>query len=264
MAKYKFGFIGLGNMGGALAAAACADHPARVIVANRTQARAEAFAEKYGCAVGTFEEAARESEYVILGMLPGAVCEVASRVYPAMRASGDRRVLVSMAAGVSLAQLQACTNDALPIIRIIPNTPVAVGKGLILYAANEHIDADTIADFTSAMSCAGTLDPLPESLFYAGSAVAGCGPAFAAMFIDALADGGVKAGLPRAKAIAYAAQMLRGAAELAIRTGDHPGALKDAVCSPGGSTIEGVQALEEGGFRAAVMRAVVAAWEKHR
>ena len=94
-------------------------------------------------------------------------------------------------------------------------------------------------------------------------AVAGCGPAFTAIFIDALADGGVKAGLPRAKAIRFAEQMVLGAAQLALDTGKHPAQLRDDVASPGGSTIEGIQALEEGGLRAAVINAVVEAWKKH-
>ena len=104
------------------------------------------------------------------------------------------------------------------------------------------------------------LNPLID----AGSAVSGCGPAFAAMFIEALADGGVACGLPRAKAQAYAAQMLLGTAALALRGGEHPGAMKDAVCSPAGSTIQGVRALEAGGFRSAVFEAVVASYEKTR
>ena len=213
---------------------------------------------------GSPEDVARESEYVIIGTLPGAVRETVARVYPAMKESGEKRVLVSMAGGVTLKDLASFTDPALPILRIMPNTPVAVGKGLILYAENERVDAETIRDFLSVLSAAGTFDPLPEALFSAASAVAGCGPAFAALFMEALADGGVKAGLPRAKALLYAEQMILGAAELAIRTGKHPGRLKDEVASPGGSTIEGIQALEEGGFRAATMRAVVAAWEKHK
>jgi len=102
-----------------------------------------------------------------------------------------------------------------------------------------------------------------EKLFGAGSSVAGCGPAFAAIFIDALADAGVKTGLPRAKAIRFAEQMILGTAQLALDTGKHPAQLRDEVASPGGATIEGIQALEEGGFRAATINAVIEAWKKH-
>ena len=112
------------------------------------------------------------------------------------------------------------------------------------------------------MKEAGRFDELPENLIDAGSAVAGCGPAFAYMMIEALADGGVACGLPRTKAIEYAAQMLAGSAEMVLKTGEHPGALKDAVCSPAGSTIQGVRALEERGFRSSLFEAVAAAYEK--
>lgn len=264
MARYKLGYIGVGNMGAALAGASCAFNARQVIVANRTPEKADAFAERTNCAVGTMEYVARESEFVVIGTLPGAVEETVRKIYPAMKAAGEKRVLVSMAGSVTLSDLAAMTDPEFPIIRIMPNTPVAVGKGLVFYAPNANVDEATVVDFVKAMAPAGSLDPLPEQLFNAGSAVAGCGPAFAALFIDALADGGVKAGLPRDKAILFAEKMLLGTAELALRTGKHPGQLKDEVASPGGSTIEGIQALEEGGFRAAAMRAVVAAWEKHK
>ena len=112
------------------------------------------------------------------------------------------------------------------------------------------------------MSGAGLLDRVEERLIDAGSAVAGCGPAFACMFLEALADGGVACGLPRQKALAYAAQMLKGTAGLLLESGQHPGQMKDAVCSPGGSTIAGDRALEESGFRGAAMDAVIAALER--
>lgn len=264
MAKYKLGFIGIGNMGSALATACCAHDPGSVIVANRSMEKAEAFAKSHGCAFGHMEDAARESKYIIIGTLPGAVAETVGRILPTIKGTKEKRVLVSMAGGVTLEKLAAMADEARPIIRILPNTPVAVGKGLIFYAPGAHADGETVADFLETMAPAGAFEPLSESLFTAGSAVAGCGPAFAALFIDALADGGVKAGLPRSKALLFAERMLLGTAELALRTGKHPGQLKDEVASPGGSTIEGIEALERGGFRAAAMAAVVAAWEKHK
>ena len=113
------------------------------------------------------------------------------------------------------------------------------------------------------MTGAWRFSPLPEKLIDAGSAVSGCGPAFVDLFIEALADGGVACGLPRAAAQEYAAQMVLGSARLVLESGKHPGALKDAVCSPGGTTIQGVRTLEEAGFRGAVMDAVIAAYEKN-
>ena len=116
--------------------------------------------------------------------------------------------------------------------------------------------------FLDAMAGAGLFSALPENLIDAGSAVAGCGPAFVDLFIEAMADGGVACGLTRPMALECAAQTLIGAARLMLETGKHPGALKDAVCSPSGATIQGVRALEAGGFRSAVMEAVIAAYEK--
>ena len=120
----------------------------------------------------------------------------------------------------------------------------------------------SFAGFAALIAPAGLVDPTPEELIDAASAVSGCGPAFAYLFIEALADGGVACGLPRDKAVAYAAQMAVGAARMVLESGKHPGALKDAVCSPGGTTIQGVRKLEEAGFRGAVMNAVIAAYEK--
>jgi pyrroline-5-carboxylate reductase len=138
----------------------------------------------------------------------------------------------------------------------MPNTPAAVGKGMITYCTNELVDDRILADFLNDMALAGTFDRLDEKLMDAATAVTGCGPAFMYMFIEAMADAGVACGLPRVKAQYYAAATMAGAAEMVLQTGEHPGVLKDAVCSPGGSTIVGVRTLEEHGFRGAVMDCV--------
>ena len=149
-----------------------------------------------------------------------------------------------------------------PVIRVLPNTPVSVGEGMVLYTCSPEVSDDELKSFLSAMSGAGRFSETEEALIDAGSAISGCGPAFADMFMEALADGGVTCGLSRAKALEYAAQMLLGTAKLYLESGKHPGELKDAVCSPGGATIQGVRVLEERGFRGAVMDAVIAAYEK--
>lgn len=201
-----------------------------------------------------------DSRFVFLGVKPQMVVGVVESLKADILASEG--IFVSMLAGVSLEKLALLLGADKKIIRIMPNTPCAVGQGLILYAANGRVSEDELCAFRELMAPAGALDELNEHLIDAASAVSGCGPAYAYLFIEALADGGVKNGLPRAKAQRYAAQMLLGSAEMVLRTGRHPGQLKDEVCSPGGSTIAGVAALERSGFRSACIEAVDAAVEK--
>lgn len=269
MQKVQFGFIGTGTMGGALAGAACKGvGPAQVLLANRTRAKAEALAATLGCAVAADNaEAAARAEYLCLGVKPQGMAGMLAGIAPvlaARAAAGERFLLVSMAAGLSCASIAKMAGGDYPVLRIMPNTPAAVGAGMILTARSALVTDPELARFTGAMAAAGRFDTLDEGLLDAGSAVAGCGPAFACLFLEALADGGVACGLPRAKAAEYAAQMLLGTAALALQTGQHPAALKDAVCSPGGSTIRGVQALEANAFRGAVLAAVDAAYAKTR
>ena len=259
------GFIGCGNMGSALAKAAVKSDmitPGHICLANRTSAKAERLAESLGgAAVGSNKEVAKYCQYIFLGVKPQMMSGVLEEIAPVLKAREDRFVLVTMAAGLTMSSIQEMAGGNYPIIRLMPNTPAAVGKGMILYcSAKTHLDE--MVTFLHIMKEAGKFDELPENLIDAGSAVAGCGPAFAYMFIEALADGGVACGLPRAKALDYAAQMLLGSAEMVLKGGEHPGVLKDAVCSPAGSTIQGVRALEAGGFRGDIFEAVVAAYEK--
>ena len=260
-----FSFIGTGNMGGALARAASKKlSGSEILLANRSAAKAEALAQELGCLTGTNEDAAARGKYIFLGVKPQMMRDMLSSVAPVLKQRSDRFILVTMAAGLTMEQISTMAGGEYPVIRIMPNTPCAVGAGVVLYDSNALVTAQELSDFTGALSGAGLLDQLDEHLIDAGSAVAGCGPAFACLFIEALADGGVTCGLPRAKALRYAAQMLEGTARLMLETNQHPGAMKDAVCSPGGSTIAGVCALEDGGLRAAAMNAVIAAHARNR
>lgn len=262
MMKTTFGFLGVGNMGGALArAAARVLEPDALLLANRTVEKARALAAELGCQAGSVAEAAGRCQFLFLGVKPQMMAELMGQIAPILAARQDRFVLVSMAAGLTMERIRSLAGGSYPIIRIMPNTPVSVGAGVIQYD-HRDVTAEELDEFCHALSQGGLLDPLPERLIDAGSAVAGCGPAFADLFVEALADGGVACGLPRQKAQLYAAQMLLGAAKLILESGQHPGQLKDAVCSPGGSTIAGVRALERQGFRSACMEAVTAAYEK--
>lgn len=260
--KNTFGFIGAGNMGGALAkGAAKTMAPAAIFLSDGNAPKAKALADSLGCHAVSVAEAA-SCGYVFLGVKPQHLPGLMEELAPLLAARQDDFVLVSMAAGVQIADIRRMAGSDYPVIRIMPNTPVAVGSGVILYDTTENVTQEALTQFLANMEQCGFLDPLPEKLIDAGSAVSGCGPAFVAMFMEALADGGVMCGLPRDKAMAYAARTLEGTAKLLLETGDHPGKLKDAVCSPGGSTIVGVQALEDGGLRSAAIHAVEAAYIK--
>lgn len=258
-----YGFIGTGSMGGAVAkAAAKAVGGGNLFLANRTPAKAEALAAELGgqaCDNGT---AARQ-DYIFLGVKPQMMAGMLLGIRPVLRErieKGETFTLVTMAASLTIEKIREMAGVEAPTVRIMPNLPISIGKGVILYTASGA--EKTLPGLLEALAPAGMLLPVEERLIDAGSAVAGCGPAFACLFIEALADGGVACGLPRAQAQALALQMLAGTAELLLQTGQHPAALKDAVCSPGGTTIAGVHALEKGGFRAAAFDAVKAAYDK--
>lgn len=260
----KFGFIGIGNMGGAIAAAAAkAVDPAQILVSAKHPEHAAAFSQQWGTIPSDNQTIARQAKFIVLGVKPQYMADCLTQLKPIIQVRTDA-VLVTMAAGLTMDSISAMVGGGYPVIRIMPNTPASVGKGVVLYDANDRVSGADLEEFLQAMAPAGMLDRLPERLIDAGSAVAGCGPAFAALFLEALADGGVACGLSRDKAVTYAAQMLAGTAELLLQSGQHPGQLKDAVCSPGGTTIQGVRALEKNGLRGAVMEAVIAAYEKNK
>ena len=257
------GFIGCGNMGGALARAAAKSAVAeRILLFDACKEKAAMLAEEIGAEAVSNDIIAREAQLIFLGVKPNMLSTVAKELGKALRENPEGAI-VSMLAGVSLGKLKSAFEDVgaeNAIIRIMPNTPVAVGEGMITYCCENCPAAEDA--FLGLMAYAGRLDKVDESKIDAASAVAGCGPAFAYMFIEALADGAVECGLTRDKAILYAAATLKGAAEMVLESGEHPDVLKDRVCSPGGSTIEGVHALENGAFRATAMNAVVKAYEK--
>ena len=258
-----YGFIGTGNMASALATAACrAVDPRKIFLSNRTADKARKLAEKLGANLSDNAAIAGDCDYIFLGVKPQMMADLLTTLRPVLKQRKTPFVLVSMAAGLTIDALAEMAGVPCPIIRIMPNTPCAVGEGLTLYACSAEVTDAQEKAFLHLLSRSGALEPLSESLIDAGSAVAGCGGAFACLFLEALADGAVACGLPRDKAQRYAAQMLKGTAELALQSQQHTGALKDAVCSPGGTTIAGVRALEEGGFRAAAMNAVIAAYER--
>ena len=259
----KIGCIGTGNMGGALARA-IGKSGHELYLSDFFKDKAQALAEEIGNGARAADNAkiVRECDMIFLGVKPQMLSALADEIRDELAARKNRVCLVSMAAGVTLAKLGELFGEDLPLLRIMPNTPAAVGAGMILYTENAFADEDDKALLTEALAFAGKLDRLDERLIDAASAVSGCGPAFVCLFVEALADGGVRCGLPRDKALDYAIETLKGTALLLSESGKHPARVKDEVCSPAGSTIEGVTALENGGFRALTIDAVTAAYER--
>lgn len=258
--KYKSGFIGCGNMGGALArAAAKALRGENVAVCDRDASKTSLLCSECGTVSLSQDELITQCDFVFLGIKPQMMKDAVSPIAESI--NNSNAVIVTMAAGLAISYFKCELGIERPIIRIMPNTPCSVGSGMILYSCSDSVTDEIEKDFINTLSMAGKIDKIPEGLIDSASAVSGCGPAFAFIFAEALADAGVECGLSRDKALLYSAQMLKGSAELLL-AGGKPGELKDNVCSPGGTTIAGVHALEESGFRAAAMNAVVAAYKR--
>ena len=253
------GFIGAGNMGGALARAAAKFNGNKILLADSDKQKAISLADEISATVSTNIEICKTADYIFLGVKPQVLPQVLTELAPAFGGKGF--TLVSMAAGVTTEKIAALLGFDAPVIRIMPNLPVSVGEGMILYTPNEFADKQQVADLVDAMSFAGEWDQIDEALIDAASAVSGCGPAFAFMFANALAKGGEANGLSYDKAIKYAAQTVKGAAEMLLQGGDAE-TLTKAVCSPGGSTIEGVKVLENEDLSGIVNKTVTASYKR--
>ena len=254
-------FIGTGNMGSAIVRAVChTTEPSEIVIANRTPGKARALVEECGCVMSQSNSAAaRDAKYVVLGVKPNVVCDVLREISPVLT---DDQIIVSISAGVTSAQMRQALGRDNQIVRVLPNMPCSIGKGIMLIIPCGQVDEKVIDELRDLFSGCGMIDFSDEAHAEAGMVIEGCTPAYAYMFIEALADGAVHSGLPRDKALKWAAQAVAGAAAMVLESGKHPEQLKDEVCSPGGTTIEGVRLLEEKGMRGAVMDAVIAAGAK--
>ena len=256
----KYGFIGCGNMGGAIARA-LAKTTNDIMITDRS-GKARQLADELFCTYADPVTIASSCERIFLAVKPQMMAQALLPLQKYLREK--KPLLITMAAGLEIIKIQELAGAELPVIRIMPNTPVLVGKGMTLYCSNDLVDEDTLEDFLDDMAFTGHLDQIAEHLIDSAGVVSGCGPAYMYMFAEALADGAVACGVPRAKALEYAAATLAGAGEMLLQTGEHPGKLKDNVCSPGGSTIAGVNVLEERAFRGAVMDCVRAAYRRNQ
>lgn len=263
----KTAFIGSGNMGGAIIRGSLRVlSPEQVIITDSDFSRAQELAAELGCTASLSNlEATRAADIVFLCIKPGVLPSVVEEIAPVLRASGESgkpKLLCSIAAGVSSGAIRDMLGaPACPVIRIMPNSPAFIGKGLLLLSDDDAAEEGDMEELVRILSGCGTVERLDEELFDQATAVASCSPAFVYMFIEALADSGVMMGLGRESALRFASHAVMGAGAMALETGEHPGRLKDMVCSPGGSTIAGVARLEELGFRGSVIEAAAASYK---
>jgi pyrroline-5-carboxylate reductase len=261
----KIAFLGTGNMAEALVKGllrAGAAAPADLLCAEPRDARRAEIAQRYGVkALASNREAVAAADVVVLSVKPQAMEPVLEEIAGAV--DGGKLVL-SIAAGVPIAAIAAKLARGTRIVRSMPNTPALAGAGAAALAAGPHATAADLELARRIFEAVGTAVVVAEPLLDAVTGLSGSGPAFVYLFIEALADGGVKAGLARAEALQLAAQTVLGAAKLVLESGEHPGRLKDQVTSPGGTTIAGIHALEKGGFRGVVIDAVEAAARRSR
>lgn len=259
----KVGFVGTGNMGGALAKAAAKVVPGEnIYLYDRCQEKAQQLADSLHCQCSDLHGVS-QCTYIFLGVKPQVMPQMMEELSGFLKNRQDEFVLVSMAAGVPMARIQELAGEKYPVIRIMPNMPVSVGAGMIQYDVTENVTEAMEKGFVKCMECAGVLDKIPEPLINAGTSVASCGPAFAFLFMESLTQGGVACGLSEEKAMLYAKQMLLGSAKLALESDMTPAQLREAVCSPGGSTIEGVKVFEKEGLRDITEKAVLASYYRN-
>ena len=255
----KIGCIGTGAMGGAIMRAVCKKYDVKQIkVTDKNAAMAKAFAEETGAVYVASNKEVLDCDYVFIAVKPQFLsdlfAEIAGDIY-------SSTVMISMAAGVKIEKLESLAPSA-RFIRMMPNVCAQVGQAMTAVTYRENISDSEAAAAIEILSAAGKVEAVPEKLMDCVTAVSGSGPAFVFMFIESLADAAVRCGMPRAQAYTYAAQTVYGSAGMVLESGKNPAALKDMVCSPAGTTIEGVAALEKYGFRNAVIEAVTAACDR--
>jgi len=259
------GFVGAGNMGEALIKGLLAANLVPAEAIHATDVRLERLKElnrQYGIQIASDNaELMRHADIVILAVKPQIMDAVLTEIAPAVT---RRKLLISIAAGVSTAKIRAVLHKDARLIRVMPNTPALVLQGVTAVAKAEGLEADDLETAGEIFSAVGRVVVLGEELMDAVTGLSGSGPAYIAVVIESLADGGVRMGLDRITAMTLATQTVLGTATLLRETGLHPGAVKDMVCSPGGTSIAGIAALEEGGIRTTFIKAVERATQRSR
>ena len=265
MKKMKIGFIGLGNMASAMIGGMLEQKvviPEEIIGSDLSAEMKKKAEETFG--IGTFSDnrqVAAQSQVIVLAVKPIFLSEVIQEIKAEIT---EDKLVISIAAGKTISWIEEEFGRSIKLIRCMPNTPALVSAGCTAVCKNGQVSDEEEALCLKLMGSFGKAIAIPERLMDAAMAVGSSSPAFVFLFIEAMADGAVAAGMPRQQAYEFAAQSVLGSAKMVLETGMHPGELKDMVCSPGGTTIEGVRVLEEKGMRTAVMEAVFAAAEKSK
>ena len=263
----RLSVIGCGNMATAVIGGLIQNgvlNPERITASDKSEQARQRMSDQYG--IQTMEDnvqcvrCAKEGDIVLLAVKPNIFPVIA----PEIRDELAGKTVLSIMAGRSIEDLERALGKDCKIVRAMPNTPALVGAGITGYCPNEAVTGQELENAKQIIEGFSEAEQVPESLMAVVTSVSGSSPAFIYMMIEAMADGAVAEGMPRTQAYHFAAQTVLGSAKMVLDTGRHPGELKDMVCSPGGTTIEGVHILEEKGFRTAVIQAVRAAADKAR
>lgn len=261
----KIGFIGCGNMGRAMLGALVKSNDINndnIIVSTKSEESAKRINKEFGVQTTVVNtEVVEKSNVLFLAVKPYFFKEVIEEIKDIV---SDNTIVISIAAGITIAQIEEWFGKKVKVVRTMPNTPALVGEGMSAVCPNKNITLDELEYVGKLYNKFGKYEILEEKDFHAFIALCGSSPAYVFMFIEAMADAGVKLGIPRSKAYKLAEQSILGSAKLALETGKHPGVLKDEVCSPGGTTIEAVIDLEKNGFRNTVISAVEKCAEKSK
>lgn len=262
----NIGFIGCGNMAGAImngVVASKAVSPKNIFCYDVDAAKADNLAAKLGvnkCESET--DTVRQSDYVVLAVKPNVIASVLNKINIALQE--ENAVLISIAAGKTIADIRENLSHDNKIVRVMPNINAKVNRAASAYCTSARVTKKDIKFVEKIFSSVGTITALDEAYFPLFGVLSGCAPAFVFLFIDALARAGVQFGMKKDEALKIAAQVALGSAETVLKSGEHPCGLIDSVCSPGGTTIEGIMSLKADGFESAVANAVQKALEKDK
>lgn len=256
---FEYGIIGTGHMGAELARC-IAKEGHSLLLANRTPEKAESLAKELNATAGTNEEVCQKAKFIFLGVRPQSFDELCAEISPILKKRNDY-VLVSMAVGLSIETILKKLDLSCPVIRIMPNTPVSVGEGVILYTLHQVSKTDEQA-FCSVFSSNALLVPLAEEAIDAAGCISGCGPAFVYQFIDAFAKAGESLGLSQNEALELVLKTIQGSVKMVQTTGETPRSLCDKVCSKGGTTERGVFRIDDANIDKTMKEALKASYDR--